>query len=139
MNATRLILGLTLSAASLAAQTTPADPSADVAGRPTIPPAARLAEIGQVATPAAAKPLIAQYYAEQEQLLQARRALIVSLQGKTPEEGLKLMQAHVEAQKERRQRQRQLEAQIGAMLKKDREDKAKPAPRVNPRLPDNNR
>lgn len=43
----------------------------------------------------------------------------------------------MEAQKERRKSHRELEARIGAMLKKDREDKAKPAPRVNPRLPDN--
>lgn len=93
--------------------------------RRTVPRPDQLTRMGQVATLEDAKPLIARYYEEQERLFQERREAILKAQGKTPAEGLEIMRTHVAAQKERRQKQRELEGRIQAMLKQDREEKSR--------------
>lgn len=89
----------------------------------SIPSADKLTRLGQVATAVEAKPLIEKYYAEQEQLFQQRREAILTLKGKPPEEQVKIMQTLVANQRERRQKNRELESRISAMLKQDREER----------------
>lgn len=123
-----LVLAATLwLAAPLGAQSAGRNdrPDAGPGSRPTIPAADKLTLLGQVATPAEAKPLIEKYHAEQEQLFQERRAMILTLRGKKPAEKLEIMQALVVAQKERRQKNRELGARLEAMLKKDREENSR--------------
>jgi hypothetical protein len=117
-----LICAFTLDG-SLSAQSSKADASATPgnSAKPSIPTADTLVLQGQVTTAAEAKPLIDQYYAEQEQFFQERRAALISAKDKSPEEQLKIMRAVVAAQRERRQKNRDLEARVSAMLKQDRE------------------
>lgn len=117
-----LIFALTLTLAAAAQSPNANDravPGNDA--RPSVPSADVLVLLGQVATAAEAKPLIAQYYAEQEQFFEERRAAMLSAKGRSPEEQLKAMQAVVAAQRDRRRQHRALEARISAMLKLDHE------------------
>ncbi len=89
--------------------------------RPTIPSADKLQLFGLAFSAAEAGPLLDQYASEQEQLFQERRAVLASMQGRTPAEQMKIWQTLIATQRERLGRHRELEQHISAMLKQERE------------------